>query len=423
MTVSTFTVRMDHCDADIAADAMAAVFNVATDCAKYVAICEVRIVPKAINDDTTNILGSQGILALERITAASGGTEIAALKYDTNAAALPSAVKVRNMPTSITISGGALRRFGDCVSTLTVTKALPLRVFRAPGVIDMNDHSGRTSESQDIWHADGIAATEPIVLREGEGVAVVKRAWGIPQAMRVGLVVRVASTGNVYRWNDQDLGTPCCLDEGLISLMNESGSGVVLQVYIVTFPDLGEENIPRYRLVKTGTEFDVWPGEAVSLVTHDTAATITEVECYRGPMRVKPFASGEGAITDYWDYQVADATTAIKQKPDAMRMWLGAGPYVRTTGSPAMMQEVLSRGEPEVWPGDRRGVGGGLNFPIILRPGQGLAVVGGGNGPIETSEQAYLDIEFCGYVYTPAAGGGGGAARVIGSPVVRRIGQ
>lgn len=44
-----------------------------------------------------------------------------------------------------------------------------------------------------------------------------------------------------------------------------------------------------------------------------------------------------------------------------------------------------------------------MDFPIILRPGQGLAVIGGGNGLIETSELAYMDIEICGYVYTANA--------------------
>jgi hypothetical protein len=35
---------------------------------------------------------------------------------------------------------------------------------------------------------------------------------------------------------------------------------------------------------------------------------------------------------------------------------------------------------------------------VILHPGEGVAVVGGGFGLVETSEQAYLDIEIVGYV-------------------------
>jgi hypothetical protein len=404
----SFTVRMDKCDCDIAADAMAAVFNTAADLQQYIAICEVRVTPQAINDDATNILGNQGIVALERITAASGGVELSPIKYDTGASTLPSQIKARQHPTSVTINGGTLRRFGDVMSTPSVTQSVSFQaMIRAPGIIDANDHSGRTAESQDIWHADGDSNTEPIVLREGEGIALVRRAWGVPQAMHLGMVVKVVSTGRVYRWFDGEFGTSDLLDDASLSLMNESGSGIVLQVYVVTFPSLGESNIPKYRLVKTETVFQGgMVGKAVTLSKHDTAATITGVECYRGPMRLLAHANGEGAQVQYHDYQTAIAATAVQQKVDTLRAWSGAGPFIRTTSAPNMNWDMLSRGEPEVWPGDRRGVGAGLDLPIILRPGQGLAIVGGGNGAIETSEQAYLNVEFCGYVYTPAAGGG-----------------
>lgn len=405
MPTRSFTVRMDKCDCDIAADAMAAVFNTATDPQQYVAICEVRVAPQAINDDTTNVLGNQGIMALERITAASGGTELTALKYDTGASSLPSQIKCRQHPTSITISGGTLRRFGDVMSTPSVTQSVSFQaMIRAPGIVDANDHSGRTAEGQDIWHADGVSDTEPIVLREGEGIALVRRAWGVPQAMHLGLVVKVVSTGNIYRWFDGDFGTSDELDMANLSLMNESGSGIVLQVYVVTFPSLGESNIPRYRLVRTETVFQSnRTGESISLTKHDTSATITGVECYRGPMLLLAHANGEGAQVQYHDYQTTLAPTATQQKADTLRAWSGAGPYIRTTSAPNINWDMLSRGEPEVWPGDRRGVGAGLDFPILLRMGEGLAIIGGGNGAIETSEQAYLNVEFCGYVYTPNA--------------------
>jgi len=409
MPTTSFTVSMRNVVAEIAADALAAVFNVSSDKEKYVAICEVRSIPKAINDDTTNILGNQGIMSLERITAADGGTLLTPLKFDTAASALPSQVKARLRPTSATISGGTLRRFGECLSSTTILATPSLRGgLRMPGILDTNDHSGRTAESSDIWHADGVSDTEPIVLNAGEGIALVRRAWGVPAALYFGLVVRVVSTGNVYRWNDVNVGPADELDTAQLTLMNESGSGIVLQVYIVTFPNLGEQNIPRFRLVKTETVFDVISGESVSLVLHDTAKSISDVLAYRGPMRLHPWAKSEGAQVQYHDYQSGLVQIGVKQMPDALRLWLGCGPYMRTTSAPNMNWDVLSRAEPEVWPGDRRGVGAGLDFPIVLRPGQGLAVIGGGGGAggvgyIEASEQATLDLEFCGYVYTSSA--------------------
>lgn len=410
MPNTSFTVRFGRCDSDVSFDCLAAIFNRSVDMSKYVAICEVRSVPMAINDDVTNILGNQGILSIDRISAASGGTEISPVKFDTSASTLSTTyIKKRRMPTSVTLSGGTIRRFGDCISTYTITKALPLQaMLRAPNITDSNDHSGRTSESWDVWHADGVSDTEAIVLREGEGIACMKRAWGLPQSMRFGLVVRVASTGKVYKWMDSDIGTPDELNAPLWSLMNETGSGIVLQVYIINFPDLGEENQPKFRLMKCLSQQDdvAKLGTEVSLSVHDTSKSITEVVAVTGPTRVLAFASGEGSPVRYHDYQTALVSTAVQQMSDNLRIFSGVGPYMRTTSSPLMTANLLSRAEPEVWPGDRRGVGAGLDFPIILRPGQGLAVVGGGAGAIETSELAYLELEMSGYVYTPEASAG-----------------
>jgi hypothetical protein len=401
MATTSFTVAFPAADVDVAADAMAAVFNNSANPTTYVAVCEVRTTPLAINDDTTNILGNQGILSLDRISAASGGTELSPAKFDTNAGALPSTIKLRDKPTSVTLSGGTIRRFGDCISSFSITKAMPFRTIRAPGVVDCNDHSGRTAEGRDIWRADGISDTEPIVLREGEGIAIVKRAWGIPQSMRLAITVVIST--KTYHWSDSAFGTPMGLDSALVSLMNETGSGLIVYVYVASMPDMGEENIPRYRLVKCENVFDVISGTSVTPAVHDTASSVGDVSCYVGPMRIKPWAAGEGAQAKYHDYQSTPVTTAEMQKVDTIRIWGGAGPYIRTTSSPLINWDVLGRSEPEVWPGDRRGVGGGLDFPIVLRPGQGLAVIGGGNGVIETSEQAYLMLEMCGYVYTATA--------------------
>jgi hypothetical protein len=412
MPTSSFTVVFPAADVDVAADALAAVFNVSSNVTTYVAICEVRAVPLPINDDVTNILGNQGILSIDRITAASGGTEVTPAKFDTNAGALPSTIKLRSKPDSVTLSGGTIRRFGDCISSYMITKAIPFQaMLRAPGLVDANDHSGRTAEGRDLWRADGVADTQPIVLREGEGIAIVKRAWGVPQSMRLAITAVIAT--KTYHWSDSSFGTPWGLNDALVSLMNETGSGLIVYVYVASMPDLGEENIPKYRLVKCQTVFDnAFNGTSVNISRHDTSASIGDVACYAGPMRIYPWAAGEGAQAKYHDYQSTPVTTAEMQKVDCIRIWGGCGPYMRTTSSPVMLVDVLSRAEPEVWPGDRRGTGSGVDMPIVLRPGQGLAVLGGGAGGIETSEQAYLPFEMVGYVYTapPVVGGSGGVS-------------
>lgn len=416
MPTSSFTVAFPATDCDIGADAIAAVFNNASVKTTYISICEVRIVPQARNSDASNITGNQGILGLERITAASGGTTLSQFAFDTAASPL-SNVTARVMPDSVTISGGTIRRFGDCVSTFTITKALPFRVgMRAPGVTDANDHSGRTAEGQDIWHADGDSATEPIVLRAGEGIAIIKRAWGQPQGMHIRIIIRDTATGRVYTWDDAGLaGTPSGINQAIFSFMNESGSGLVLQMYVLMFPDLGEENQPKFRIVRCSPGFqDGFVGTSVTPSLHDTAGSVTDLSAYYGPMKVFAYARQCGAQVNYYDYQSLPVTTAEQQKVDTFRQWLHAGNYsISETGSPVMLWDVLSRAEPEMWPGDRRGTGSGVDMPIVLWPGQGLAVIGGGNGLIETSELAYLQVEMAGYVYTaPPTGGGTGGVSI-----------
>jgi hypothetical protein len=394
----SFTAVFPRCDSDIGADGMAAVFNNSIK-GKTVHITEIRTVPRAINPDTTNPLGNQGIASLDRISAASGGTELAPYKHDTSSADLPSQVKLLENPDSVTVAS-TLRRFGDCISSYTITKSISFQaMLRAPGICDVNDHSGRTGESHNIWHVDGDSDTEPLVLREGEGFAIVRREFGLPQALHFGVTIRNASTGATYKWSDEDVGS--ALEKGMasIALINGTGSGVVLQVMIVSFPDLGEENIPSYRIVRVAGSVDVqWPGHAETVVAHDTANDLSEVSARRGPMTLLPASAANGMQVDYHNYQNTPITTVMQQRADTFRRWLGAGPYITETGAVTLNADMLSRAEYEVWPGDRRGAGGNSDTEIILNPGQGIAVIGGGAGQIETSEQAYLDIEIAGYL-------------------------
>lgn len=406
MSRKTFTASFPRCDSDVGADGMAAIFNNSADTEKTVHITEIRTMIRPINPDATNPLGNQGIISIDRITGVSGGEEVVATKHDTDAGDLPAQVKLYENPESVTISGTPFRRFGDCISSYTITKAISFQaMMRAPGICDANDHSGRTCEGHNVWHADGDTDTEPIVLNPGEGFCLTRREFGLPQAFHFGVTVRVVGTGRTYKYRDGDTGSS--LEKGLasIALINGTGSGVVLQVMIVSLPDLGEENIPAYRIVRmANAQFDPnSPGTAVTPIAHDTANTLTEITAFRGPMRLLPSVSTNGVNVSYHDYQPIPATVAEQQRYDCFRRWLGSGPYISETGTVTLSADVLSRSEYEIWPGDRRGA---ISMcEIVLRSGQGIAVVGGGFGLIETSEQAYLDIEICGYIESPDGSG------------------
>ena len=395
MSRKSFTAVFERCDSDVGLDGMAAVFN--NSSAKTVSICEIRTMPRPINPDVTNPLGNQGIISLDRISAVSGGTEVTADKHDTDAADLPSQVKFYENPDSVTITG-TIRRFGDCISSYTITKSISFQaMMRAPGVCDANDHTGRITEGHNVWHVDGDSDTEPLVLNPGEGFCLTRREFGMPQAFHFGVTVRVLGTSRTYKYRDGDVGSS--LEKGMASIafINGTGSGVVLQVMIVSLPDLGEENIPTYRVVRVAAGIQEG-GSTAPVYAHDTANTLTDVAAYRGAMRLLPASAVNGVPVNYHSYFILPLPVLDQQKLDCFRRFPGAGPYITETGAVTMNADALSRAEYEIWPGDRRGVGAGIADTIVLQPGQGIAVIGGGGGWIETSEEAYLDIEITGYL-------------------------
>jgi len=400
MSKKTFTAVFERCDSDVGLDGMAAVFNNSTNRHKTISICEIRTIPRPINPDVANPLGNQGIISLDRISAVSGGSEVVADKFDTAADDLPSQVKFYGNPDSVTVTG-TLRRFGDCISSYTITKSISFQaMMRAPGVCDANDHSGRTCEGHNVWHADGDTNTEPLVLNEGEGFCLTRREFGLPQAFHFGVTFRVIGTNRTYKYRDGDVGSALQKGMASIAMINGVGSGVVLQVMVVSLPDLGEENIPSYRIVRVGAALQEG-GTPAPVYAHDSANTLPEVAAYRGAMRLLPASANGGVPVNYHSYIALPLPVLDQQKLDCFRRWSGAGPYITETGTVTMCADVLSRSEYEVWPGDRRGTGIADDHGehiIRLWPGQGIAVVGGGFGQIETSEQAYLDIEIVGYL-------------------------
>lgn len=389
MPRKSFSLTAERVDPEPGFDGLAAIFNSAPSGSnKVIAITDINAYrPSGMNSDVANLTGNQGIIAIERISAFSGGTLISAMKFDTNSNTLPAGVKLSTFPLSVTSSGN-IRRFGDAFSFSILQTISWYASLRAPGPVDTNDHSGRTSEGHDIWHADGISATEPIVLREGEGIAAIKRAYGLPQAHHWSITIRVSGTGKSYKYTLRDTGSPYCLGDAIWSLFNESGSGVIIQVYIISMPDLGESNIPRYRLCRIAGITQ--GGVAIQVAKHDTNDDIRYVSGYAGPF-VADFADG-GLAINYLNYQGSPVPIASQQQIGIIRHFLGSNPTYTETGAP----QFRFYNETEIWPGERR-QGNLENDSLYLNPGEGLAIIAGGAGLIECSENAYINVEFRGY--------------------------
>lgn len=398
MSTKSFTVTFERVSTDISYDGMALVKNVAAvDSGVKVAITDIRVlIPSGFNSDATNLAGTQGILSIGRVSSVSGGTAVSPILFDTGASGLPAQVSFKTFPASWT-AGDTLRRFGDAWAC-SILLANNFASFRAPGIVDSNDHSGRTSEGHDVWHADGVSDTEPIVLREGEGIGAFKRAWGVPQTHRWNIIIKVASTSATYRYNI-DTGSPYCLDTCLWSLVNGSGSGIVLYVYIVSMPDIGESNQPKYRICRANGLADSL-GTAVTPVPHDTANTISEVVAYAGPFR--PILDVDGLTQNYWNYQGVPVPIIEQQRVGIFRNFM-VGHIIQETAPPNYRPYMPE----EIWPGERRMAGTLTSDQIWLDVGEGLSIIGGLGGAIEASEEAYLNVEIVGYVTTPDAPVGG----------------
>ncbi len=412
MAKKSFTARFESVDPDVSFDGMACVCNVAggSSGAKVV-ITDIRVYPAgAYNSDFTNPTGNSGIMSMLSVYASSGGTLVTPAKFDTAAASLPSQVEFRAKPTDVDYSSSGVvqfRRLGD-VASFGILQSIPLQAqLRAPGPLDCNDHSGRFVEASDFWHADGITDTEPIVLRENEGIGVAQASLGMNRTSTWTVTVRVAGTGNVYRYR-VDHGAVEIQNAGgaaglIWTLRNNTGSGVVLQVMVVSDPDVGESNHPRFRITKTSGMAGLGGREtSVTPVAHDTANSLSEVACYAGPFR--PRLQMEGITQNYWDYGSTPVTIAEQQKAGTLRQFLFGQAMLSFTGSPQMHAGMLGYGSSgeEVWPGERR-FSSWSDDVVLLSPGESIAVIGGGAGSIETSVLANMEVEIQGYIQTPDA--------------------
>lgn len=407
-TKKTFTVFAERVDPEAGFDGLVALMNnTSVSTGKVVNIESIRVMrPSPINSDLTNLYGNQGILSLDRIIACSGGIEILASKFDTNAANLPSTVTFKSFPDSVTTSG-TIRRFGDCVSTYNITTAIPFQaMMRAPGILDTSE-SGRNMESHNVLHKANISDIEPITLREGEGIACIQRDFGVPQSSHFSITVKVTSTGNTYRYKVINNGSTYTYDQPKWALCNGVGSGITLTVWIVSHSDLGEQNIPRLRITKIGGM--EWQGQgsgiiasSITPIKHDTATDLTGIAAYIGDFKPIPLSGTQGVQVDYQNYQGSPIPVATQHKFDTYRHFLIAEPKISLTHAPILRFE----NENEIWPGDRRGVFA-IDDEIVLHSGEGIAVIAGGNGAIDTSELCYVNIEIIATLVSPDVTAGG----------------
>lgn len=392
MPKRSFTAVFRAVDPEPGFDGICALQNVSD--LDHVHVTDVRVAFAApYGSDATNTAGNGGVLSLDRITGYSGGATLSPVSMDTNATATGWTIKAS--PDSVTESGGQIRRFGD-VKSYGIAQSISFQAqLRAPGVCDINDHSGRTAESHDVWHADGIASTEPIVLRPGEGLACIRRAYGVAVSLQWGLVVIDAS----HTYTCVFEAAPKYPYGPAWSVYNEQGSGINIGVMVIRMPDFGESNMPRFRLARIESIIAkaFTPAEAPTLAKHDTQSDLSSIALVGAPFRYTLAGGLDDSISNYSGSPVP---IAAAQRVGTFRQFM-VGHTTTETATPNMHGGALgyASSEHEVWPGERRFTSWDGD-EIVLRPGQSLALIGGGNGTVETSEAAHLDVEIVGYIET-----------------------
>lgn len=386
----TFRALFQRVDVRPLTDGLAAVFNAeATDDRRYFEVTRVVVrMPGGFGGlSGTSALAAK--VGLYRTTATSGGSAVTPVKRDTGSANLPAQVTCTEFPTSVTVSGAALRSLADAPSLLFAgTNQWPCARTYGGSLA-----AYQRSNTADILRQGGDSNIELVVLREGEGLVLRLDTFGWPRAGQINLTVRNMSSGATYQFRTRDIGHPYLIGEPIISLFNGSGSGVVLGVYASEYPNDGEANFPTFRLARID---GVSGGDAVTPWASDTDNSVpAALQCWAGDMETRLAGSTQGVPYDWQYTHGALMSVAVQQRGGTLRGITGIDPAYNVGLSPGLQ---IGQDEKVIFSA-RAGDG------IVLRPNEGVALLAGRGGALETSTFAYLDVAMQILHYPPASSG------------------
>lgn len=177
-----------------------------------------------------------GCLRLRSYSAASGGEVLPAQKYDSAASAPPAEITARYAPESYTAATAIWKRI-TTESTASLTRTFASFCARQWG------DSSKGVDNSEISKLTGDADLQKIVLREGEGIGLEAETSSPPCALLATIVFRIVSTSASYRINTV-IRPRWIAGETIMTLMNGSGSGVILEVCRVQIREAGTDDIP-----------------------------------------------------------------------------------------------------------------------------------------------------------------------------------
>lgn len=406
----TLYLKMDAVDVRPLEDGLLGIFNnETTDDRRYFELISLRVSPSAPLSNAGAGIGRSGSLSICRITALSGGDQVTPILLDTADAALPSQVLVRNNPDSATATD-VFRRIADApaYSSTVANTQFSSRTYGGSMVTHQKGHYA------DIWRGGESVDVEPIILREGQGIAILQDAYGTQHSMQTAAVITNTATGATYICRSTDLSTDRRLNEPTFGIFNGSGSGVVLAVKLWVLPMDGDAVVlPQLRLCRiAGVALG---GDTVTPIRPDTSKSVpSALQVVGGSFQ--PVISGEwqadyytthgltyqgtAALLAAWNKAQLDAGTLSRATRTTNFRAIGEIPGGVRVGT--MDDDLLFSAEP--------GKG------IVIKPGDGLglvagtAVASGGTQAVgNTSTFVNYDIEAVLLHYPPPSAPSGGS--------------
>lgn len=401
----TLYLKMDAVDVRPLKDGLLGIFNnETTDDRRYFELISLRVSPSAPLSNAGAGIGRSGSLSIRRITALSGGDQVTPILLDTADAALPSQVLVRNNPDSATATD-VFRRIADApaYSSTVANTQFSSRTYGGSMVTHQKGHYA------DIWRGGESVDVEPIILREGQGIAILQDAYGTQHSMQTAAVITNTATGATYICRSTDLSTDRRLNEATFGIFNGTGSGVVLAVKLWVLPMDGDAVVlPQLRLCRiAGVALG---GDTVTPIRPDTSKSVpSALQIVSGSFQ--PRISGEWQPDYYTTHGLTYGGTG------ALAAWnkaqIDAGTFSRAT----MTNNFRAIGET---PGGVRvgTIDDDLLFSaepgkgIVIKPGDGLGLVagtavavGGTQAVGNTSTFINFDIEAVLLHYPPTVSG------------------
>jgi len=226
-----------------------------------------RITIKPLTTQSTSL---PTLIEFRRVTALSGGTDIAVVKMDTNIPNLPPQILVRKNP-SLTVSSVFHR--GMNMQTLNFTAALRLTASKWLGKTIANLNQ---AEQLRAGYID--TQTQGWVFREGEGFALNLPAIPLTNAYQFNCLF--STEDGTYFFSETirpEAVTP------ILGLFNGSTSGKTVTVKQFEIQEIGDDTLPYFTIEKID---GLRNGESITPEKMDTsnASLPTQIKIYKNPV-------------------------------------------------------------------------------------------------------------------------------------------